>query len=81
MGVPCLVSDVMPLNYYVQEGKTGFLVKNTVEEWVNKLNWIQQRPAQFSGVPGQARIFVEQNFNSVDNIIKYRHEFQELISS
>ena len=81
VGVPCLVSDVMPLNYYVQEGKTGFLVKNTVEEWVNKLNWIQQRPAQFSGVPGQARIFVEQNFNSVDNIIKYRHEFQELISS
>ncbi len=80
VGVPSLISDVMPLNCYVQDGKNGFLTKNTQQEWTNKLNFLMGRPKNLLKISRSARIFIERNFNAMDNIKKYRKEFQKIIS-
>jgi len=79
VGVPCLVSDVMPTNQYIQEGANGFLAGNTAEEWADKLDFIYEQRGKFSQVVERAREFVAQNYDADKNILKYREEFRGLI--
>lgn len=80
VGVPCLASNVSPLNSYIQDGFNGFLAANTPQEWAQKLDFLFTRPEQlFQDISKRGRDFVVQNYNPDKNILLYKDEFQKLI--
>lgn len=80
VGVPCLVSDVTPVNRYVTDGVTGYTVKNTPEAWAGKIDFLRKNPEKSKRVSRNARALVEKVYDSKKNILKYREKFEELIS-
>jgi glycosyltransferase involved in cell wall biosynthesis len=80
IGTPCLVSDVVPLNHYVQEGVTGYRARNTPEEWAAKLDFIIRDRARSVSISRQAREFVERHHSADKGVLQYREQFERLIS-
>ena len=79
VGVPCLVSDVLPINQYIQDGINGFLAGNTIEQWSDKLDFLYEQRSRFLEISQRAREFVAQNYDADKNILKYQKEFKNLI--
>jgi glycosyltransferase involved in cell wall biosynthesis len=80
IGIPCLVSDVLPLNHYVEDGVTGYRAGNTPEEWAAKIDFIIRERPQSVEISRQAREFVERHHSADEGIIGYREQFEMLIT-
>ncbi len=80
VGVPCLVSDVAPINQYIRDEVNGFTVKNTPQDWAQKLDFLYTQGEGLKNVSLKAREFVEQNYDAAVNILKYKKEFEGLMS-
>ncbi|MES0883398.1 glycosyltransferase family 4 protein [Roseibium sp. SCP14] len=79
MGLPVLVSDVSPLNAYVQDGVTGFLAPNTPEDWAKKISEIASDLGRLSVISNQSQEYAEKNFNDTQRGKEYEQEFLNLI--
>lgn len=81
IGVPCLVSNVAPLNRYIKDNVTGFLADNDPESWVKRIINIYQGKHDLMEVSKNARNLVETKYNADRNILKFQSEFQNLLSA
>jgi len=79
MAKSVLVSNVLPLNNYIVDGDTGFLVENTPKAWASKLLGLLQDKQELIFVGAKAAAFVKSEFDAEKNIKRYVQEFSELI--
>lgn len=80
MGVPGMVSDVLPLNGYIIEGENGFLVKNSADEWAAKIDEIAEDRDKLKHVSENSIVYVNKNFNPNENILLYTNNFLEIVN-
>jgi len=78
IGIPCLVSDVVPLNNYIEDGINGFVAVNTPEQWATKIERIYNIKDGLKDVSLKGRDFVVKNYDARINISKYQEEFKKL---
>ncbi len=78
--IPCLVSDIVPMNAYVQDGQNGFLAQNFPEHWARKIEEIYLNRHRLPEIVQKGWEFVSQNYDANQNILKYRQQFQELLA-
>jgi glycosyltransferase involved in cell wall biosynthesis len=64
MGLPVLVSDVLPLNNYIEDGVTGFLAKNTPEDWAATINKVYQKRGELQRISNNSRQFIENQYDA-----------------
>ncbi|MCG8672590.1 MAG: glycosyltransferase family 4 protein [Pseudomonadales bacterium] len=80
LGLPVLASKAKPLDDYVIEGKTGFLVENKSELWAKKILDLHSNKNNLSHVGEAAKEYAKNKFDSDRNILSYEKEFQRIIS-
>lgn len=68
IGTPVVVSDVVSLNGYVQDGENGFLVSNTAKSWAKVLGSLPERRAELIRVAKAAQHFVKTFYSAQANI-------------
>jgi glycosyltransferase involved in cell wall biosynthesis len=78
-GLPCLVSNVLPLNEYVHDNINGVLCLNTIEGWVEAIEKIYKQRDKTASLSKSARKYVLDHFDASNNILKYKKEFEELL--
>ena len=81
VGLPVLVSDVLPLNSFIHEGHNGFLVENSPKQWAKKIVDLIENYDVRSEVSRQSMNWIIDNYTPSKNIKVYINEFQELIDS
>lgn len=80
LGVPCMVSDVPPLSQMIHHGRSGFLVRNTPEDWAGAIAGIAASP-DLAARAGEAAVFeARRNFDPERNASLYEQQFEQLIS-
>jgi L-malate glycosyltransferase len=79
-GLPVLVSDVAPLNGYIENGLNGFLVENTPEAWAQKLHILSRASGALARVAEEAARFARMNWSADQNVLKYEEYFQDVIA-
>jgi len=79
MGKAILVSDVEPLNSYIDDRYNGFLVENTPEAWANRIIEMSKNPEDLHDVGRIARKFIQDNYDSKKNIVAYEEAFLSLL--
>jgi glycosyltransferase involved in cell wall biosynthesis len=80
IGTPCLVSDVVPLNRYIEDGVTGYRAGNTPEKWAAKIDFIIRERYRSGEISRQARKFIEHYHDADENVIGYHEQFEALIT-
>jgi len=79
LGLPVLVSDVPPLNIYIEEGINGFCVANDPQMWASKIEKLILNKAELNRVSGQSIEWVKQNHLPSENVKAYVKEFETII--
>jgi len=79
MGVPSVVSDVLPVNGYIVEGFNGYLAKNTPEDWANKIAEVIKNRSDLGNISSNSKKYVEENFNPDKNIKLYIENFKKIM--
>lgn len=79
MGVPVLASDVRPLNDYIREGKTGFLVPNTPEAWAARISELTGDRERLRAVSGGSRAWASRELDPDRNVERYIERFEALL--
>jgi len=75
LGIPPVVSPVGMNRQVVQEGVNGLWAR-TVEEWVEKVSWLIERPEERQRLGAAARHTVEASYSVRVNAPKYLAAFQ-----
>ena len=78
MKLPVLVSDVVPLNKYINHNKTGFLVQNKPEKWAEIILKLSEDRKLLSEVAEAGYLFAKNNYNAEINILQYIKAFQNI---
>lgn len=78
LGLPVMVSDVLPLSDYVVDGETGYLVENTPEAWCRQLTQAYSERSSLSALGEQAKAYAEDAFDVDRNTANYLNEFQRI---
>lgn len=68
IGTPVVVSDVVTLNSYIQDGENGFLVPNSPKSWAEVLVKLTSNPGGFEEVTESAQNFVKVHYSAHANI-------------
>lgn len=76
--LPVLVSDIVPLNRYIKNNKTGFLVENEPEKWSEIILKLYGNQRLLSEVAEAGYHFAYENYNADINILKYIEAFQNI---
>jgi len=79
MGLPVLASNVLPLNKYIVDNKSGFLSDNTPTVWAQKIIEIYSIRDTLPQISKNAREYIKANYDSNKNIEKYEEIFAELL--
>src|SRR5690554_5279686 len=79
MGLPVLASNVIPLNKYIVDNKTGFLINNTPKDWAQKIIEVYSIRDTLPQISKNAREYIKVNYDSNKNIEKYEEIFAELL--
>jgi glycosyltransferase involved in cell wall biosynthesis len=79
IGLPVLVSDVVPLNEYIEDNHTGYLVSNTPFEWAKKIENIFSDYETYSCVAREARKFALDFFDPDKNVKIYEEQFSRIL--
>ena len=77
MRLPVLVSDVSALNSFLTNNKTGFLVENTVENWVQAILKLSNDRQLLAQVAKAGCRYARDNYNADINIERYIKIFQD----
>lgn len=77
LGVPSIVSDVMPYNEVVEDGKTGILCKDN--EWQDKLEMLIADADKRKYIARDSRSLVMSNWKYSDHIYKWEEAFSSVI--
>lgn len=80
MGVPVLASDVSPLNDYLKDGENGFLIKNSVEDWVHAITGLYQNRNWLASVSERARDSVLEQYSASQNVDRYIEYFEDMLT-
>ena len=79
LGLPVLASDVLPLNNYIEDDVTGFLVKNDPEAWATRLTGILEEREKLQTVSDASKEWVHHHL-SADRCVKiFENEFRQLL--
>ena len=79
LGLPVLVSNVKPVNGYIEDSVNGFLVDNEPELWAKKIEALIQDHASRVKVSRRAKEHVENNYNPQNNIVQYECHFEKIL--
>jgi glycosyltransferase involved in cell wall biosynthesis len=79
-GLPVLVSNVLPLNKYIINGQNGFLVNNSPEAWAEAIAELSGNQQIFDAIKNNAKKFINEEYNSENNILIYESKFESLIN-
>lgn len=79
LGIPVLASDVLPLNNYINDGNTGFLVKNTPEAWAARLTRIIEEREKLQSVSKASKEWAQNNLSADKCVELYENEFRQLL--
>lgn len=79
MGLPVLASNVIPLNNYIVDNKTGFLINNTPKDWAKKIIEIYSNRDTLPEISKNAREYIKANYDSNKNIDQYEEIFAKLV--
>ena len=80
IGLPVLVSNVTPLNFYIKDSINGFLVENKDIEWAKKIHYLIKEVNKRLLVSKNSIDFINEYFNPDINVIMYEEEFSKLIN-
>jgi len=80
MGVPILVSDVLPLNEYVKDNHNGFLCNNEPLDIAKKIEQIRAMGNQLEKISAKEISYVNEYYDPDKNINIYIEEFERLIN-
>lgn len=80
MGMPVLVSDVLPLKNYISDGNNGFLVENTSDKWKEKIQQLLDNQNLLEKVSTPAKLYVENHFNADENVKDYEDYFDRILT-
>lgn len=75
MGLPVLVSNVIPLTDEICDGRNGFLAENTPEAWAAKLKLLIENPDLRNSVSEPARKFARNKYDPEANADRYAENF------
>lgn len=78
VGLPVLVSDVPPLNTFIEEGKNGFRVGNEPQKWASKIEKLILVRSELNRVSEQSIEWVKQNYLPSENVKAYVDEFERI---
>jgi hypothetical protein len=62
-GVPVICSNVPPYVDFIENGKTGFLVNNNVQDWLERIEFLMSSSVDRQTVSKAASEFVKQNYS------------------
>lgn len=79
-GLPVLVSNVLPLNTYINKGHNGFLVNNSPEAWAKAISELSENKNIFDAIVSNAQKFINDEYNSEKNIFIYESVFKSVIN-
>ncbi len=80
IGLPVLVSNVAPLNEYINDGENGFLVNNDPELWAKKITDIYNNKSALISISKNAVVYVNQNHDPKKNVKVYEINFKEIMN-
>jgi glycosyltransferase involved in cell wall biosynthesis len=80
IGLPILVSHVPPLNEYVVDGKTGFLVRNVPEFWAERIYELSRSRNLLTQVSGSAMMYARREWSARTNVSCYESYFRRTIA-
>lgn len=75
LGLPVLASNVTPLQDYVCDGETGFLVDNEPEAWAEKITFFYNNRHMLNKAAENAARYIEEHYTPGKNILKYIEQF------
>lgn len=78
-GLPVLASDVAPLNGYLREGETGFLVANSPQAWAARIAELHERRDDLARVSGAAMAFAAEQWDPERGAQAYEDRFRALV--
>lgn len=78
-GLPVLVSDVAPLNSFIRESETGFLVTNTPEAWAARITELFARREDLVRVSEAAVAFAVDRWDADRSVKAYEDYFAIVI--
>lgn len=81
MGLPVLVSNVVPLNSYVFDGYNGFLVDNDPASWARKIEHLIDDKHIRVNVSLNAIKYAKKHYNPNKNVELYESHFNRIIGS
>ena len=79
MGVPVLVSEVEPINQYIQDGFNGLLVENTPEAWADKITYLYHHQDLLEKLSKSSIESVKDRYDPKVNGLIYEENFQNLL--
>lgn len=79
LGLPVMVSDVLPLSDYVEDRKTGYLVENSPQAWSQRLEEAYRSRECLRELGAQAKTYAQDAFDVERNGVNYLAEFQKVI--
>ena len=79
LGLPVLASNVTPLQDYVCDGETGFLVDNEPEAWAEKIIFLYNNRDMLDKASCNALRYIEEHHTPGKNILKYIEHFKSLL--
>lgn len=78
LGLPVLASNVTPLQDYVCDGETGFLVDNDPEAWAEKIIFFYNNRDMLNKVSINAAKYIKEHHSPDKNILEYIEHFKSL---
>ncbi|GBC60929.1 hypothetical protein DENIS_1889 [Desulfonema ishimotonii] len=79
LGVPSIVSDVRPLNSYIQDTVNGFLCPNTPHAWAGYISDIADGRYDLRRISDNGVGYIKEKYIPDENIITYRSAFLRLL--
>ena len=81
LGVPVLVSDVLPINTYIVDQNNGFLCTNDPINWADYISKIYEGNYNLEKISENEIHFVKNEFNPDIKIMEYKAEFLKILQT
>ena len=77
LGIPTIASDVTPYKEVIEYGKTGYLVKNTTDDWYEHIKFLIEDKELATKMAKKARARVKKKW-SIDRSIEWLEAYETL---
>lgn len=79
LGLPVLVSNVAPVNEYIEDNENGFLVDNRPQDWADKLVSLYHNKEARVRVSKNGTTFIKEHYDPQKNVIQYEKVFRQIL--